>query len=445
MHDFVTLLRWLASRIFFLKRYAFSFINFCIYSNSSTFLYKSQAKVKNEITHTLYYNFFGRFLWSSKEILALITNGKIFKKSIVLEGYHNYNFDKEYQQGSHNIQWPISPFIELSRKKIHPKFFDKISHSYQLSHENNPLNMDKEFVWEEHINEFKKFYFNDSGELIQSKMINFRKEFYSSAHILTDHYETLSKEMGYFKSYLKSIDLVLEYHRFSNLIHPSILGSLSESYAGELSTPIYRGQRLSKRILFLATVMSEIQKHITFQDEPRKVIVDIGGGFGHLGRFTSNYIPNSCYVLVELEEMACFGSYFLQYCFPNKKIATLVDILDRLENFEALTQEYDFIILPTWGISYIANESVDLYIATGSISEMPEHYAQMYLTEIDRTLKYNGYFYTTTRVKIEEHKPYLYIFYKWKLQSKFLTLSYVYHPVNLLVQTSPQWIGKKIR
>jgi putative sugar O-methyltransferase len=401
--------------------------------------------VKNEIEHIRYYNFFGRVVFATKEIIALISNDKIFKKSIHLEGYDKVDLNKIYQEGDHTILWPKSPFVEANRGKVNDKFFKKISISYRLSLKNNHLNMGKEYIWEEHTSEFQNFYFTKNRELIKEKIIDFRAKEGSTAHILVDHFEVLNKKFGYFKSYLNSIDLILDYHRFSNFINPAMLGSISESHAGNILTPVYRGQRLTHRLIYLATVMSEIQKYIHLKENNRNVIVDIGGGFGHMGRFTTNYISNSCYILVELEEMASFGAYFLAYAFPHKRVATYADIINRLNEFDCLVEEYDFIILPTWTVKNIPNSFVDLYIVTGSIAEMPKEYAQMYLDEIDRTLKYNGYFYSNSRVKIEKHKPYLYILYKWKLKSKFLTLSYSYHPVNLILETSPQWIGKKIR
>ncbi len=445
MHNLNHFIRWMGKRLFFIRRAYYILIDTLLYTKPSRIFYKSIPVVHNEIEHIRYYNFLGRILFATREIVALLSQEKIFKKSIFLEGYDKVEINTLYQQGNHTILWPKSPFIELDKREVDDDFFQKIATSYRLSSQDNPLNIGKAYVWEEHTSEFKNFYFTKTNELIKEKISTFRATKGSTAHILIDQFEVLDKQLGYFKSYLNAIDLVLEYHRFSNFINPAILGSISESYAGEIKTPIYRGQRLTHRLIYLASVMSEIQKHIHFQEENRKVIVDIGGGFGHMGRFTSNYIPNSCYILVELEEMASFGAYFLHYTFPNKKVATYVDIVERLNNFPQLVEEYDFIIIPTWIIKKIPNLFVDLYIATGSIAEMPKAYAQMYLDEIDRTLKYNGFFYSNSRVKVESHKPYLYILYKWRLKSKFLTLSYAYHPVNLILETSPQWIGKKIK
>ena len=446
MQQIILLLKWLANRYWFIKRPYHIALDWLFYTKPSRHFYKRVAGFRYEISHTQYYNFFGRLLFSIKEIIALVSNNKIFKKSISLEGYDDVDLKSLYAQGSHELMWPPSPFVELDKKRVPDSFLQKISNSYHLSYHNDPhADMSKEQLWEKHILEFRDFYLDEKGHLDKERLRDFRKHKNSNTHILTDHFKVLNKEFGYFKSYLKSLDLILDYHRFSNFIDPTILGLVSESHAGEIQTPVYRGQRLSERTIFLATVASQIQKHITFKDEKRKCVVDIGGGFGHMGRFTHYYVPNSCYILVELNEMSCFGAYFLQYAFPNKKVATFVDISDRLDDFPALIEEYDFIILPTWGVEKIPDEFVDLYVATNSIAEMPERFAQLYLDEIDRTLKYDGYFYTNTRVEAEKEEPYLYIFYKWKIKSKFLTLSYQYHPVNHILRSTPEWIGKKVK
>ncbi len=445
MKNILIFTKWLLVRFWYVKRAFYQFSDYLIYTKKSQIFYKRAAQRAYEIEHTRFYGFIGRTLFALKELAALISYEKIFKKSILLEGFEKCDMKNIHKEGNRHILWPPSPFTEFEKRVVSDGFFKKIEKSYKYGVEHDPyLNLDKERVWQKHIKEFKDFYFDKEGGLIKKRVVNFRKEKGSGANILTDHFEVINPKFGYLKSYLKAIDLVMDFHRFSNFIDPAILQSISESYAGEPDMVVYRGQRLSDRLIFLASIMSEIKKHIFFESKKRVIIADIGGGFGHMGRFTHYYIPNSCYILIELNEMTIFGSYFLKYAFYDKKIATIIDIKERFDDFENLVKEYDFIILPGWAIKNIPDNFVDLFIATGSISEMPEHFAQFYLNGVDRSLKKGGYFYTNSRVETEKHKPYLHIFYKWRLKSKFLTLSYDYHPVNLIQKTSPQWIGRKL-
>jgi len=68
--------------------------------------------------------------------------------------------------------------------------------------------------------------------------------------LVKDQFLVVNREFGYTKSYLKSIDLVLEYHRLATIVPKEILINISESYAGDNLSVNYRGQRLSIRSLF---------------------------------------------------------------------------------------------------------------------------------------------------------------------------------------------------
>ncbi len=451
MREYTYFFKWLLARLAFVKRWLYEIKDFILYTKASRPFYKTKAVVSNNLTVSQYYNMFGRVLFGIKEIIALLTKNKIFKKSILLEGFDAIDYPSLYKKKDHARLWPHSPFVELQPSKLTKEDIETISDSYFLSyHDNNESSS-------EYTNVFQTFYCNNSKNIDPKKLANFRadamlhtqadKELLKQLNlsfILTDHLQVLNKSFGYLKSYLKSIDLVLDYHRFSHIIDHDILCSISESFAGNLHTPCYRGQRLSPRLIYLASVISEIRKQIPFNETKRNVIVDIGGGFGHLGRLTHYYIPNSCYILVELEEMSCYGAYFLKYAFKDKKIALYRDIKDRMDNFKELTKEYDFIILPATKLSSLPDESVSLYIATSSVSELPESIAKPYVETMDRTLKTNGYIYAHTKLVSEEHTPDTYPHYRWNFKKRYLTISYKYHPLNWIQNTSPQWIGKKI-
>jgi len=169
----------------------------------------------------------------------------------------------------------------------------------------------------------------------------------------------------------------------------------------------------------------------------RPVIWEIGAGYGGLARILKSYIPNSCHILLDLPETLTYASYFIAYNFPDKKIAYLSDIIDRLDEFDKLIVEYDFILIPPWVSPYIPNSSVDLVIDTYSMSEMSKVYAKYYIKHIDRTLNRGGYFYSINkRFKREEEK---YAFYEWKFESEFTTILYEYSKY-----LHPQWLGRKI-
>jgi putative sugar O-methyltransferase len=282
---------------------------------------------------------------------------------------------------------------------------------------------------------FRRELFDKDGSINQDYLVNFRGLKELSANIVRDQFLIVNRDFGYYISYLKAIDLVLEYHRHAKIVRKEILFSLSESYAGNNLAVHYRGIRLSLRLLFHSVMVDNLLNNITLPKRP--TIWEIGAGYGGLSRILKYYIPNSCHILLDLPETLTYASYFIAYNFPDKKIAYLSDIIDRLDEFDRLIVEYDFILIPPWVSPYIPNSSVDLLIDTYSMSEMSKVYAKYYIKHIDRVLRRGGYFYSINkRFKREEDK---YAFYEWKFESEFTTIVYEYSKY-----LHPQWLGRRI-
>jgi putative sugar O-methyltransferase len=363
-----------------------------------------------------------------------LSGGKIFKKRIQLDGYDKIDVHSLYQQGSDDVPFPKPPLVELSKREVDSKLFSIIEKSYHLANENDPDKFDRAKWWADMSEAFKNEIFTDN-KINREYLVNFRVMKEIPTILVKSHFLVVNHEYGYTKSYLKAIDLVLEYHRHAKIVKKEILFSLSESYAGNNLCVHYRGVRLSIPILFHSVMVDNIINNTSFSKRP--TILEIGAGYGGLARILKTYIPNSCHILVDLPETLCYTSYFIAYNFPDKKVAYLSNILDRLDEFDSLIEEYDFILIPPWVSRYIPNSSVDLVIDTYSMSEMSEIYAKYYIGHIDRTLNIGGYFYSINkRFKRESDKL---AFYEWKFKSKFNTLLYDYSKY-----IHPQWLGKKI-
>jgi putative sugar O-methyltransferase len=176
--------------------------------------------------------------------------------------------------------------------------------------------------------------------------------------------------------------------------------------------------------------------NIDLNTSKRKLIVDIGSGYGGLDRLLSFYAPNSCFVMVDLPETLLISSYYIEANFPNKKVALLSDIIDRLDDFETLVVEYDFIIIPPSIVQKIPNQSVDLVVNTASLGFMETEYVEFYLTEIERILQPLGYFYSLNK-EYSDHLGKGY--YEWDFKANYLTRYMAYN--NRF--SYAQWLGQK--
>jgi len=430
-------IKWFLKRPLFLKKEFKNLYQILVYQPQSRFLITNDTALLCPIEPIKFYTFFGRVGFACRELLAFISGGVFFKREILLDGFDNIDIKELYKKGGDSIPHPKPPLVELEKdREIDDIIFKKIEESYSIANNKDPDRFDRALWWEEMSQAFKRELFDKNGNINRDYLVNFRGIKELPANLVRDQFLIVNREFGFVVSYLKSIDLVLEYHRHAKVVKKEILFSLSESYAGNNLCVNYRGIRLSLRLLFHSIIVDNILSGVKKLPN-RPTIWEIGAGYGALGRILKTYISNSCHILLDLPETLTYASYFISYNFPDKKIAYLSDIIDRLDEFDKLIKEYDFILVPPWVSPYIPDNSIDLVIDTYSMSEMSKIYAKYYLKHIDRTLKRGGYFYSINkRFKREEDK---YPFYEWKFESQFTTLLYEYSKY-----LHPQWLGQKI-
>jgi putative sugar O-methyltransferase len=273
--------------------------------------------------------------------------------------------------------------LEFDDYKLSDEYCRKIEDSLKLAYEKELDSFDKTKEWDRIAVLIKKYFFDEDGYIIKDNLIDFRKDNKIYQELFNDQFNYLDISESYTKSYLKSIDLILEYHRLAKKVDKTLLASLSESSAGNNFCLQYRGKRVSEKSLFHALVVNDLIKSISFNATERSVILDIGSGYGGLSRILHYYTPNSCHILLDLPETLILTSYFIKYNFPKAKIALLDDIVDKFENFDRLTHEYDFIIIPPSILTHIKEKSIDLVINTASMGFMQKEYLDYYLTHTD--------------------------------------------------------------
>lgn len=121
------------------------------------------------------------------------------------------------------------------------------------------------------------------------------------------------------------------------------------------------------------------------------VIMEIGGGFGGLAYYCTRDIPNLKYICVDLPENCALQAYFLMSYFPSKKI--------KLYDGSAWTDDYDVLILPSFGIGDIPDDSVKLSFNSYSLAEMGWPTINHYISTICRVT--TDYFYHLNHVHWE--------------------------------------------
>lgn len=431
-------LKWFKQRLFFLRRVLIELYNKVIYQKQSQFILHKFSANRCSYESMLFYSLLGRFFFGLKEIIALITKDKIFKKSIKIDGFDEaIDYEKLYEKGSTDFLYPKSPMVNTTITIIEDAYYRKIANSFLLAyqHDDEEKNISKE--WDRISKEFREIFFDENNKIVKKNLENFRGDSKIYSKIFNNQYPYISKEDGYTKSYLMAIDLVLEYHRYATKIDKSILSSLCESTAGNYLAINYRGKKLSEQLIQHMVITHDLISHISFSSEKREVILDIGCGFGGSARLLNAYAPNATQILLDLPETLFLTAYYLKYNFPNKKIALLEDIYPQLDNLDEIISEYDFIIIPPFVLDYLKPKSVDLVVNASSLAFMSEEYLNYYLKETDRVLKNGGYFYSLNSSVNSEWGTGT---HNWDYRANYLTVSEGFD--NRF--SYPQWLGRKL-
>jgi len=105
-------------------------------------------------------------------------------------------------------------------------------------------------------------------------------------------------------------------------------------------------------------------------------ILELGGGFGGMAYYCLRDIFNLKYICVDLPENAALQAYFLKSHFPDKKI--------RLhgENFQK--NDFDVLIIPSYAIELLSENSTNLFFNSYSLAEMGLETIDKYINIISK-------------------------------------------------------------
>jgi len=123
----------------------------------------------------------------------------------------------------------------------------------------------------------------------------------------------------------------------------------------------------------------------------KPVVVEIGGGFGGMASFLCSNQPDITYINFDLPDTLLLSSFYLSSAFPDRSIAYFgasdpATVLNSLKS-----NKYEIILYPSFCLPHLPERSVDLFINTRSLSEMPHKTVSEYLDQVGRACR--GYFF----------------------------------------------------
>lgn len=121
----------------------------------------------------------------------------------------------------------------------------------------------------------------------------------------------------------------------------------------------------------------------------RKVIAEIGAGFGGMAYYLIRDAKNTTYVDFDLPENLALTSYYLLKAFPEKKI-----LLYGEEEFDgAKLSDYDIVLMPSFELDKLQDDTCDLVFNSYSLAEMSQQTINHYVKQSAKLIKKGGWFF----------------------------------------------------
>jgi putative sugar O-methyltransferase len=112
----------------------------------------------------------------------------------------------------------------------------------------------------------------------------------------------------------------------------------------------------------------------------RKVVIEIGAGWGGFAYQFKTLCPKVCYIIVDLPQTLLFSGIYIKTLFPQAKVLLYGDKAPErlLEGYESL----DFVLLPHWAFGSIRFPEIDLAINMASFQEMTSRQVDEYVGQL---------------------------------------------------------------
>lgn len=121
----------------------------------------------------------------------------------------------------------------------------------------------------------------------------------------------------------------------------------------------------------------------------RKVVAEIGGGFGGMAYYLIRDASNTVYVDFDLPENLALTSYYLSKAFPDKKILLYGEADFNIESLS----EYDIILMPSFELDKLPDGACDLVFNSYSLAEMSRQTINHYVARAASLINNGGWFF----------------------------------------------------
>ena len=166
---------------------------------------------------------------------------------------------------------------------------------------------------------------------------------------------------------------------------------------GGIGFPCGNGKIVSQDILRFQQVVSTLYRYgiissIANVGMQRKLVLDIGSGYGGLAYHLSNILGNVTCILVDLPETLLFAASYLSLLNPHKRtyVYSPSDFAESVRP-DVITS-FDFVLVPNYKLDELRHLRFDIEVNVASLQEMRTDQVNRYLDFIAQTCR--GVFYS---------------------------------------------------
>jgi hypothetical protein len=166
---------------------------------------------------------------------------------------------------------------------------------------------------------------------------------------------------------------------------------------GGIGFPCRNGKIVSQDVLRFQQVVSTLYRYgiissIANVGIQRKLLLDIGSGYGGLAHHLSNILGNPTCILVDLPETLLFSASYLSLLNPHKR-TYVYGPSDFAESVRPdVITSFDFVLVPNYKLDELRHLRFDLALNVSSLQEMRTDQVNRYLDFIAQTCR--GVFYS---------------------------------------------------
>jgi len=129
--------------------------------------------------------------------------------------------------------------------------------------------------------------------------------------------------------------------------------------------------------------------------QSRKVVAEIGGGFGGMAYYLIRDAKNTTYIDFDLPENLALTSYYLLKAFPEKKVL----LYGEAELEGAKLADYDIVLMPNFQLDKLPDETCDLIFNSYSLAEMSPQTISHYVLQSGKLINAGGWFFHVNHTK----------------------------------------------